>query len=105
MDPISGLKRAYQPLISHLYGEGWVKSSENKIKFEFGEGSSGGEVVLVASREEEGNSVVVRATINVDLDASEGGLVRISRERKWLLPVDEEGEEHHLEAKVVGQEL
>ena len=57
--------------------------------------------MLVASREEEEeNFLVVRATINVDLEAPEEGLVRVRRERKWLLPAEEEAEEYNLEAKV-----
>ena len=31
-------------------------------------------------------------------------VVRVWRERKWLLPAEEEGEEHHLEAKVEEKE-
>ena len=98
----------YQPLLSLLDDEDREKSSPKKIKFKFGEvegGSSGGEVVLVANREEEEkNFLVVRATINVDLEAPEEGVIRVSRERKWLLPAEQEGEEQRLEAEVEEQE-
>ena len=129
MDKFSRNKRAFLPPVSLSNDDCWDKSNPNLIKFEFGMGGggwSGGEVVLVARREGEEDSVVVRGTISLEILTSEIGLSRrVSRERKWVLPVEEEEvevkvdsqkvegqeiegqdfEEDHLAAKVIGQKL
>ena len=87
MDSSSGNKTSFMSLLSPINAQGWDKNNPNKIKFEFSEvgvESPGGEVVLVVTREEEGDSLVVtreeegdslvvRTTINVQLEAMQGG--------------------------------
>ena len=95
------------PLLSTSQDEGWHRSSPSIIRFKF-EGSSGGELELVATREEE-DMMVIRGTISVRMWMLEFGMSRwVSRERKWFLPVgdeddakvSDEGEDHvNLEAK------
>ena len=59
---------------------------------------------------DQGDSLVFRATINVELEAIQGEVTtRVYRERKWFLPLEknemETEIEHHGESKVVSQEL
>ena len=67
MYPLSGLKKAHQPLISPLNDEGWVKSSPDKIKSEFRERSPVGRWCCWPV--ERNSGVVVRATTNVEIGA------------------------------------
>ena len=79
MDPSSECKKAFLPPVSLYRDEQWDKSSPNFIKFNFGkagEGCSWGEVVLVASRESEEDSLVVRSTMSLNMRTPEVGLTR-----------------------------
>ena len=52
------------------------------------------------------DSLAVRATINVQLEAMLGEVtMRVYRERKWFLPLEENEVEAEIESKIVSQEL